>query len=136
MHANISHLFNFSHFDSYVVLHHGFKYISLMRTDRVLFIYLLSIWIYCFLKYLCNLGNIFIHLSFSYWYLLISFFLICSLYLGYKSFYGYMYCEYLLPLCKLPFHSYNGIFRGKVLSFNEVTIYQNIYIWLYFLCPA
>lgn len=61
-----------------------------------------------------------------YW--LVYFFLIGSLYLGYESFHGYTYYDYLLPLCKLPFHSHNGTFRGKVLSFNEVTIYQNIYI--------
>lgn len=94
-------LFHFSHCDGYV-FHNGFNCISLV-TDVVghLFICLSVRWITSFVKnlftasaYLCQIVVFF---KLTYWE--------CFTCSKYKSFAGYMFCKYSLPLCDLPFHS-------------------------------
>ena len=43
-------------------------------------------------------------------------------YFGYKSFIRYVFCQYFLPVCGLPFYPLNFYGRVEVFNFNEVQI--------------
>ena len=127
--TNISHLFNFSHFGGYVVLHNGlftFSWWLMMLSPFHILIVHLNI-LFCGVSVKscqCFYSVVFFLLTF----LLIYYFLFVLFFIFWIMNHFIDICT-VLPFCKLCFHSHNGIFGWKeVLNFHEVKIYQNLYV--------